>query len=76
MTKAELAELYKVMFPEYPDIVTVPQIQKMLGVSRHMVYDLIGDGWIPALKIGNAYRIPKINVINYALSPKDMKKQG
>ncbi len=44
MTKAELAELYKVMFPEYPDIVTVPQIQKMLGVSRHMVYDLIGDG--------------------------------
>ena len=76
MTKAELAELYKVMFPEYPDIVTVPQIQKMLGVSRHMVYDLIGDGWIPALKIGTAYRIPKINVINYALAPKDMKKQG
>ena len=76
ITKAELAELYKVMFPEYPDIVTVPQIQKMLGVSRHMVYDLIGDGWIPALKIGNAYRIPKINVINYALAPKDVKKQG
>ena len=55
---------------------TVPQIQKMLGVSRHMVYDLINDGWIPALKIGTAYRIPKINVINYALAPKDVKKQG
>ncbi len=76
MTKAELAELYKVMFPEYPDIVTVPQIQSMLGVSRHMVYDLINDGWIPALKIGNAYRVPKINVINYALAPKDMKNRA
>ena len=76
MTKAELAELYKVMFPDYPDIVTVPQIQSMLGISRHAVYDLITDGWIPALKIGNAYRVPKINVINYTLAPRDTKKQA
>lgn len=68
MTKAELAEMYKLMFPDYPDIVTVHQIQAMLGVSRHAVYDLIGGGWIPALKIGNAFRIPKINVINYVLA--------
>ena len=74
MTKAELAELYKVMFPDYPDILTVSQIQSMLGISRHAVYDLITDGWIPALKIGNAYRIPKINVINYALTPREPKK--
>ena len=74
MTKAELAELYKVMFPDYPDIVTVSHIRTMLGISRHAVYDLINDGWIPALKIGNAYRIPKINVINYALAPREPKK--
>ena len=29
---------------------------------------LIGDGDIPGMKIGNAYRVPKINVIRYALS--------
>ena len=31
-------------------------------------YALIGDGNIPGMKIGNAYRVPKINVIRYALS--------
>ena len=73
MTKADLTELYKLMFPDYPDIVTVSQMQSMLSISRHAVYDLISDGWIPALKIGNAYRIPKINVINYALAPREPK---
>ena len=40
----------------------------MLKISRHLAYALIGDGSIPGMKIGNAYRIPKINVIRYALS--------
>ena len=56
------------MFTDYPDIVNVAQVQTMLGISRHLAYALIGDGYIHGLKIGNAYRIPKINVINYALS--------
>ncbi len=68
MTKTEINELYKVMFVEYPDIVNVSQVQKMLGVSRHLAYSLINDGYIHGLKIGNAYRIPKINVIRYTLS--------
>ena len=44
------------------------QVQAMLGISRHLAYALIGDGDIPGMKIGNAYRVPKINVIRYALS--------
>lgn len=68
MAKAEIHALYEVMFTEYPDIVNVAQVQSMLGVSRHLAYQLIGDGYIPGIKIGNAYRVPKINVINYALS--------
>lgn len=51
MRKTELKELYKMMFPDYPDIVTVAQLQQMLGVSRHLAYDLINNGYIsPALK--------------------------
>ncbi len=68
MTKAEIKSMYEVMFTEYPDIVNVAQVQSMLGISRHLAYALIGDGYIPGIKIGNAYRIPKINVISYALS--------
>ena len=55
MTKIEFQTLYEVMFTDYPDIVNV-------------AYALIGDGDIPGMKIGNAYRVPKINVIRYALS--------
>lgn len=68
MKKSELKELYKLMFPDYPDIVSVAQLQKMLGISRQLTYKLIGDGHIPGVKIGNAFRVPKVNVINYVLS--------
>ena len=33
MKKTELKELYKMMFPDYPDIVTVKQLREMLGIS-------------------------------------------
>ena len=75
MKKSELKELYKLMFPDYPDIVTVAQLQKMLGISRQLTYKLIGDGYIPGVKIGNAFRVPKVNDINYVLS-EDGRKEG
>lgn len=74
MKKSELKELYKLMFPDYPDIVTVEQLQKMLGISRQLTYKLIGDGYIPGVKIGNAFRVSKVNVINYVLS-EDSRKE-
>lgn len=46
---------------------TVAQLQEMLGVSRHLAYDLINDGYIPGVKIGNAFKIPKVNVFNYVM---------
>ena len=36
----EIREMYKLMFAEYPDIVTVKDLQAMLGISRHAAYDL------------------------------------
>ena len=65
MKKTELKELYTMMFPDYPDIVNITQLQKMLGISRHLAYDLINDGSIRGLKVGNAFRIPKASVIEY-----------
>ena len=47
----EIREMYKLMFAEYPDIVTVKDLQAMLGISRHAAYDLLGgaksavSGW-------------------------------
>lgn len=65
MKKTELKELYQMMFPNYPDIVTVKQLQVMLGVNRHLAYKLINDGEIQAVKIGSSLKIPKVSVINF-----------
>ena len=65
MKKSELKELYQMMFPDYPDIVTVKQLRDMLGVSRALAYKLIADGEIQAVKIGTSLKIPKVSVINY-----------
>lgn len=68
MKKAELKELYQMMFSDYPDIVSITQLQTMLGVSRHLAYDLINNEQILGIKIGNAFRIPKVNIIDYVMS--------
>ena len=70
MTKIEIQTLYEVMFTDYPDIVNVAQVQAMLGISRHLAYALIGDGDIPGMKIGNAYRVPKIMYADVTLREK------
>lgn len=67
MRKTEIKELYKLMFAEYPDIITIPQLQQMLSIGRHAAYELISDGYISAVKIGKEFKIPKVNVINYVL---------
>ncbi len=59
---------YQVMFKDYPDIITVFQLQKMLNISRQLAYELINSGSINAVKVGNSYRIPKVSVIGYMLN--------
>ena len=41
MKKQELKAICDQMFSDYPDIVTVKQVQKMLGCSRIFVYNRI-----------------------------------
>lgn len=60
-----ISPIYKIMFADYPDIVTVAQLQEMLHISRQLAYALINSGQIPALKVGNSFRIPKIRVIEF-----------
>ena len=76
MKKSELKERYQSMFPEYPDIVTVRQLREMLGISRQLAYDLIADGEVQAIKIGNSFKIPKVSVINFVTEEKKEVKRG
>jgi excisionase family DNA binding protein len=57
--------------------ITIPQLAKMLGVSRVTVYRKVKAGEIPAEKIGRNYVISDSeinNILNKKLSSKDKEK--
>lgn len=54
------------MFAEYPDVVNVEQLRRMLGgISRKLAYRLLASGELRSVRIGRSYRIPKLCVIEY-----------
>lgn len=59
-------EAYKLIFREYPDVVTVEQMCEMLGgISTKTAYRLLKSGTIKSFVVGRRYRIPKINIFHY-----------
>ena len=50
---------FAALFQEYPDVVLVPQLCKMLGVCKGNAYQLLHSGQIKHLRVGLVYRIPK-----------------
>jgi excisionase family DNA binding protein len=57
------------MFNNYPDIVTVKELQEMLRVSKGTAYELVNSKIIKSLRIGRKFKIPKQAVINYLTIP-------
>ena len=68
MSQSDVKSMYNTMFSNYPDVLSVMQLREALGISKHLAYDLINDGYVKALKIGNSFRIPKASLINYIYS--------
>jgi len=65
MDNLSTQEIYRIVFKEYPDILDVKQVSKLLGVSTKTVYKLLRDGTLDSLKIGREFKIPKVNVMKY-----------
>ena len=59
-------EIYCMVFREYPDVLDVKQVSKLLGVSTKTVYRLVREGKLDSLKIGREFRVPKVTVMIYA----------
>ena len=54
----------KDMFSSYPDVVSVKQLQEMLGgISKKLTYKLLKESQFEYRKIGREYRIKKARVI-------------
>ncbi len=58
-------ELYRIVFKEYPDVLDVKQVSKLLDVSTKTVYKLLKDGSLSSLKIGREFRVPKVMLMKY-----------
>ena len=56
---------FAALFQEYPDVVSVSQLCKMLGVCKGNAYQLLHSGQIKYLRVGQVYRIPKLCVIDF-----------
>ena len=54
-----------IVFKEYPDILTVPQVAKALGVGRKAVYDLVNKKILGAIRVGRSIKVPKFSLEEY-----------
>lgn len=60
---------YEKLFSRYPDLVTIPQLQQMLGgISEKLARKILIQGHIKHFRIRRVYVIPKTCVIDYLLS--------
>ena len=50
-------DAYRLMLKDYPDVMDIGEMCKVLGISKKTGYKL--------LKIGRAYRIPKAHILGY-----------
>ena len=66
---ADIKESYTLMFTDYPDIVNLTQMRKMLGgISNSLAYRMLREKKIKSKKVGREYKIPKVNVIKYVMT--------
>ena len=49
---------------EYPDLLTVDEMSKALGVSTKTGYQLLRENKIEHLKVGRAYKVPKAHLLS------------
>lgn len=59
------SEIYGSILTEYPDILTVEEMSKALGVSSKTGYQLLRENKVEHLKVGRAYRVPKAHLLSY-----------
>ncbi len=60
-------DIYALVLKEYPDILTVDEMSKALGVSTKTGYQLLRENKIESIKIGREYCITKISVVDFLM---------
>ena len=60
-----ISELYKMILNEYPDVLFVPHLSEILGVSKKTVLKILNDGELQSFKAGREFRVAKLYLLEY-----------
>lgn len=55
------------MLEGYPDVLDKKQVMEILSIGNNTANKMLKNGEIQNRKIGGAYKVPKIALINYLL---------
>ena len=70
-----MKDAYSGMLREYPDVMNIEQMSQALGVSTKTGYGLLKSGKVACLRVGRAYRIPKVHLLTY-MKVMEQEKSG
>ena len=63
--------LYYSMFVGEPEVLTVPDVIRLLRLGKNSVYQLIKDGRIGSIKQGKKIIVPKVCLVAYLTDTKN-----
>ena len=53
------------MFKDFPDILTIPQVAKALGIGTKAAYTLVNSHQLGAIRVGRSIKVPKFSLEEY-----------
>ena len=53
------------MLDNYPDVLNLKQVQEVLHIGKGLLLELLGEGEIPAFRVGRLWRVYKKDLISY-----------
>ncbi len=56
---------YEMLFKQAPDILTIPEVAKLLRIGKNQAYDLVKDGRVGAVRLGKKLIVPKPALIDF-----------
>ena len=56
---------YENALKDYPDVLTIEHLQKILSIGRSKAYSLIKSGNIKYFRLGRQIRIPKAYLLDF-----------
>lgn len=63
-----------VMFPDYPEILSVDEACELLRIGRNNLYEILNNNQLKAYRNRRVWRIPKLAVQEYILEQSKIKK--